>query len=77
MSQCQCIPFEEIEIEWSRKQVVLLIELYRERERPVLWNQNLPAFKDKNKKISAWSDIHEELNINKAELQTKIRYIVG
>ncbi|KAG8252765.1 hypothetical protein J6590_049312 [Homalodisca vitripennis] len=50
-----------------------LIENYRDR--PVLWNPTLFEYKDKNKTNNAWAEIAEELRINKAEVQSKMRNV--
>lgn len=59
------------EMEWSKEQVIMLIELFRER--PVLWNQTIPEFKDRNKKNYTWNEIAMEMKVSKMEVQPKMR----
>ncbi|GBM65121.1 hypothetical protein AVEN_70840-1 [Araneus ventricosus] len=62
-------------MEWTRKQVITLIELFREE--PVLWDQTKNEVEDKNKKKNGWTEIAEELKINKLEVQIKVREIIS
>lgn len=62
------------EMEWTNEQVLTLIELYRER--PVLWNQCLSDFKNKNLKNYAWNEISKEIKISKSEVQSKMRNLI-
>ncbi|GBO10294.1 hypothetical protein AVEN_135557-1 [Araneus ventricosus] len=62
-------------MEWTREQVLTLIELFRQR--PDLWDETRAEFKDKNKKNIAWNEIAEEMKVNKAEAQAKFRNITS
>ncbi|KAJ8874166.1 hypothetical protein PR048_025008 [Dryococelus australis] len=55
--------------------MITFIELFRER--PVLWDKTRPEFKDENKKNDAWIEIGEEMQINKAEVQAKLRNLTS
>jgi hypothetical protein len=59
------------ETEWVRSKISELIELYRSRE--VLWNPKHPSFKDKNLKNYAWGEIAVQLQVDKFEVQTKMK----
>lgn len=58
-------------MEWSKEMVSQLIDLYHER--PVLWDQTSPHFKNKFKKNDAWSEISTILNIEKNEAEKKMK----
>lgn len=62
------------EVEWTNDQVITLIELFREK--PVLWNQALSDFKNKNLKNYAWNEISQEIKVNKPEVQSKMRNLI-
>lgn len=62
------------EMEWTNDQVISLIELFRER--PVLWNQTISEFKNKNLKNYAWNEISQEMKVSKSEVQSKMRNLI-
>lgn len=61
-------------MDWGEDTISRLIDLYREQ--PVLWDQTLAEYKDKNRKNYAWNDISRELKLSKAEVQSKIRGLI-
>jgi hypothetical protein len=58
-------------MEWSRESISTLIEMYKRL--PVLWNVKCEDYKNRNKKHDAWQDISEALNIERVEVEKKIR----
>lgn len=60
-------------MEWSKQTTLKLIDLYRDK--PVLWNQTHCDYKNKRKRFAAWADISNELNIDKGELEKKIKNV--
>lgn len=63
------------EVEWSREQVMQLIELYRQKR--VLWNPSDADFKNKSLKNYALNEISSRMNIGKAEIVAKIKSLMG
>lgn len=61
--------------EWSRDQLMQLIDLYREHN--VLWDPTCRDFKDKNLKNNAWVEIANAMQMPKAEVQAKMRTLIG
>jgi hypothetical protein len=63
------------EVEWSKEAVIKLIDLYRENY--VLWDQTCAEFKDRNAKNKAWTEISLAMKVTKAEVQTKMKKLIG
>lgn len=62
-------------MELSREKVCQLIDLYYER--PVLWDQTLSDYKNKFKKNDAWCEISKIMNIDKADIEKKMKNVIG
>lgn len=60
---------------WSNENVFKLIELFQDRE--LLWNTQIDAYKDRNKKHEAWMQIANEFNLDRHSIEKKIRSLVG
>jgi len=60
--------------EWSRAKTSELIDLYRSRA--VLWNPVDPNYKDKNLKNYAWGEIAVKLDVDKSEVQNKMKNLI-
>ncbi|RZF43561.1 hypothetical protein LSTR_LSTR012841 [Laodelphax striatellus] len=61
-------------MEWNNAKVCELIELYRDR--PILWDCRLKAYKDKNKKQDALQEIADTFGVDKQVVKKKIRNLV-
>nr|XP_012221800.1 PREDICTED: uncharacterized protein LOC105671868 [Linepithema humile] len=62
-------------MEWSEKEIVKLIECYKEE--PVLWNVKLTDYRNKNKKNNAWNNISVKLKIDKMEIERKMKVLLA
>lgn len=51
-----------------------LIDLYYERL--VLWDQTLSDYKNKFKKNEAWCEISKIMNIDKADIEKKMKNVI-
>lgn len=60
-------------MEWSQEKVIHLIELYRARR--ILWDASMKEYKDRNKRHDALIEIAKILEVDKGELEKKIRYL--
>lgn len=60
-------------MEWTREQTLVLIDLYRSH--PVLWDNKLSDYKNKLKKAEAWRTIAVAMEIERAEVERKIRIL--
>lgn len=63
------------EVEWGKEAVIKLIDLYREYY--VLWDQTCAEFKDRNEKNKAWTEISLAMKLSKAEVQAKMKKLIG
>ena len=62
-------------MEWTKEQVIILIELYEAH--PALWDPTDPSYKNKVKKIDAWKSISAALAIERAEVEKKMKTLIG
>lgn len=62
-------------MEWTNDAVLKLISLYEQR--PVLWNQLLAEYRDKNKRHDALQEIAVHFGVEKIEIEKKLRYILS
>lgn len=53
----------------------MLIELYQSH--PVLWDPTDPTYKNKVKKIDAWRSISQALAVERAEVEKKMKTLIG
>lgn len=60
---------------WDRDAIINLIELFREQ--PALWDATCPDYKIRNKKHDAWSSIALEMKMDRAEVERKMRCLIG
>ncbi|KAL5239204.1 hypothetical protein ACI65C_006614 [Semiaphis heraclei] len=58
-------------MEWSQDKTLQLIESYRLH--PVLWNCKLSDYKHRDKRHDAWNEIANSLNVDKDEVERKIK----
>ncbi|KAL5239122.1 hypothetical protein ACI65C_006532 [Semiaphis heraclei] len=58
-------------MEWSQDKTLQLIESYRLH--PVLWNCKLSDYKHRDKRHDAWNEIAKSLNLDKDEVERKIK----
>lgn len=61
--------------QWNKENISKLIELYRESVE--LWDTRSPLYKLKNKKHDAWMRISEVMNMEKTEVEKKMRCLIG
>lgn len=62
-------------MEWTREQTLSLIDLYRSH--PVLWDNKHSDYKNKPKKADAWRTIAVAMEIERAEVERKIRTLTA
>lgn len=62
-------------MEWSKENTCKLIELYRETAE--LWDTHSPLYKLKNKKNDAWMKIAGAMNMERTEVEKKMRCLIG
>lgn len=62
-------------MEWSNEKVLELIEAYRNS--PVLWDCTLPAYKNRNRRNDALSNIAILINVEKTEVDRKIKNLLS
>ena len=63
------------EMEWTRDQTVVLIDLYRSH--PVLWDVTCTDYRNKIKKADAWRDISAAMGVERAEVERKMRSVLA
>jgi hypothetical protein len=61
-------------MEWTNDKVVSLIELYRNR--PVLWDCRLKAYKGRNKRHDALMGIAVSFGVREEEVERKLKNLV-
>lgn len=61
--------------EWNKENVSKLIELFREH--PVLWDSKHFEYKMRNKKQDAWNEIALEMQLDRNEVEKKMRCLIG
>lgn len=65
----------KMEAAWSEEKVCWLIELYRSS--PVLWDPTNVNYRNKMKRQDAYKDISDIINMEREEVERKIKNIVG
>ncbi|XP_030752929.1 uncharacterized protein LOC115879991 [Sitophilus oryzae] len=64
-----------LEPEWSQKQVISLIKLYRKQIN--LWNPKHELYKNRNRRYDSMMSISEAMQIEKSEIERKIKNITS
>ncbi|CAI6352804.1 unnamed protein product [Macrosiphum euphorbiae] len=62
-------------MEWSQDKTLQLIESYRLH--PVLWDCKLSEYKLREKRYDAWNEIANSLNVEKDEVERKIKNLTS
>lgn len=70
-----CFVMEGCDGVWDRDKIINLIELFREQ--PSLWDPTNPDYKIRNKKHDAWGSIALEMKLERAEVERKMRCLIG
>lgn len=63
------------ECDWNKDNVSKLIELFKEH--PVLWDAGNPDYKIRNKKHDAWNEIANAMDMDRNDIEKKIRCLIG
>ncbi|KAG5868838.1 hypothetical protein JTB14_033277 [Gonioctena quinquepunctata] len=63
------------DMEWSRENVCKLIELFREKS--ILWDATERYHKNKQKKYDAWGEIAAQFDIDRGEVENKMKSLIG
>ncbi|XP_076061989.1 uncharacterized protein LOC143037517 [Oratosquilla oratoria] len=62
-------------MEWTRDQTLMLIDLYHLH--PILWDPLHPEYTNKLKKTDAWKIISDEMQIDRADVEKKMKTLIG
>lgn len=62
-------------MEWTKDQTLRLIQAFKERE--LLWNSANEDYKDRAKKVEAWKEIAEIFNVERSDIERKMRNLIG
>lgn len=64
-----------ISMEWTKDQTLRLIQAFKDKE--LLWNASNEDYKDRTKKNEAWKEIANIFNVERSDIEKKVRNLIG